>query len=60
MLLAGGAREYEGSGGEVEWEEISHLFTENVDFPGRMEAEKVEGLVSLTVFLVVWGEWLTL
>jgi hypothetical protein len=60
MLLAGGAREYEGSGGEVEWEEISHLFTENVDFPGRMETEKVEGLVILTVFLVVWGELLTL
>jgi hypothetical protein len=55
MLVAGGAREYEATGGEVEWDGISHLFTENVDFPGRMEAEKVEGLVILTVSPVVRG-----
>jgi hypothetical protein len=49
MLIAGGAREYEASG-EVEWDGITHLFTENVDFPGRMEAEKNKLLVILTVF----------
>ena len=49
MLEAGKATEYDPNGGEVEWHTISHVFTDNADFPGRQEASKIRGLVILTV-----------
>jgi len=49
MLEAGGATQYDPAGGDVEWHTVSHVFTDNADFPGRQEAEKIQALIILTV-----------
>ena len=55
-LKNGGAVEYAGDGDFVEWPTITHLFTNDLDFPGRQEAMKHEKLVIVTVLhYQYWG-----
>ena len=52
VLDSGGAREYLEDGGVVDWDKITHVFTNNLDFPGRQDAIKRENLVIVTVSLL--------
>ena len=47
-LQSGGAVEYSGDG-YVEWSKITHVFTNDVDFPGKQKAVKQERLAIVTV-----------
>lgn len=49
LLEAGGAVEYIPEGSEIDWSSITHVFTRDVDFPGRQEALKQSGLAITTV-----------
>jgi hypothetical protein len=49
ILEAGGAVEYTPDGSEIDWAKITHVFTPDVDFPGRQEALKHPGLAIMTV-----------
>ena len=49
-LQGGGAVEYVPDGDEIEWEIITHVFTNSVDFPGRNQASEQQGLAIMTVF----------
>lgn len=51
-LTAGGAVEYT-SDGDFDWQQITHVLTDDVDFPGKQEAMRNERLVFVTVLLVV-------
>jgi hypothetical protein len=48
-LDSSGAREYFEDGPKIEWRTITHVFTNDLDFPGKQEAMKREGLVFITV-----------
>ena len=52
-LENGGAVEYAGDRNEIDWSQISHAFTCDVDFPGRQEAVKQEGLAVVTVTILM-------
>lgn len=47
-LQSGGAIEYSGDG-TVDWKKITHVFTHDVDFPGKQKAVKQEKLAIMTV-----------
>src|SRR2546423_4032051 len=49
LLEAGGAVEYVPEGAEIDWSGIPHVFTRDIDFPGRQEALKQPGLSIMTV-----------
>lgn len=49
LLKAGGAVEYIPEGAEIDWSSITHVFTRDIDFPGRQEALKQSGLSTMTV-----------
>jgi hypothetical protein len=49
LLEAGGAVEYIPEGSEIDWSGITHVFTRDIDFPGRQEAVKQPGLAIMTV-----------
>ena len=49
ILDAGGAVEYVPEGSDIDWASITHVFTRDVDFPGRHEALKQPGLTIMTV-----------
>jgi len=51
-LHSGGAVEYSGDG-NVEWSKITHVFTQDVDFPGKQEAVKQERLAIMTVLTFI-------
>jgi hypothetical protein len=48
-LRSGGALEYFDDGDIIEWDEITHVFTFDLDFPGKHEAVKQKGLTIMTV-----------
>ena len=50
-LQSGGAIENVPDGDEIEWENITHVFTNNMDFPGKQEASKQERLSIMTVII---------
>jgi len=50
-LQGGGAIEYVPDGDEIEWENMTHVFTNNMDFPGKQEAAKQERLAIMTVII---------
>lgn len=52
-LESGGASEYSGDGDVIEWDKITHVFTVDLDFPGKHEAVKQEGLSIVTVFVLI-------
>ena len=47
-LQSGGAVDYSGDG-NIDWSKITHVFTHDVDFPGKQEAVKQERLAIMTV-----------
>jgi hypothetical protein len=47
-LQSGGATEYSGDG-TVDWSKITHVFTHDIDFPGKQKAVKQERLAIVTV-----------
>jgi hypothetical protein len=49
VLAAGGAVEYVPAEGDIDWTGITHVFTSDVDFPGRQEALKQPALAIMTV-----------
>jgi hypothetical protein len=49
VLQIGGAVEYAGDRDVVDWSKITHVFTNDLDFPGRQEAINHERLVIITV-----------
>ena len=51
-LKVGGAVEYT-TDGDFDWQQITHIFTDDVDFPGKQEAMTNERLVFVTVLLVI-------
>jgi len=50
-LQGGGAIEFVPDADEIEWENITHVFTNNMDFPGKQEAAKQDGLDIMTVII---------
>ena len=50
-LQSGGAIEYVPDGDEIEWENITHVFTNNMDFPGKKEAANQDRLAIMTVIM---------
>lgn len=56
-LLSGGAVEYSNDDGDgVEWSKITHVFTFDMDFPGKQEAENQERLAIMTVCTSIESE----
>ena len=50
-LKFGEAVEYVPEGDEIEWEKITHVFTNNMDFPGKQDAAKQDKLAIVTVII---------
>jgi hypothetical protein len=49
IFESGGAVEYMAKDEVIEWENITHVFTLDVDFPGQQEAAKQSRLAIVTV-----------
>ena len=50
-LKSGEAVEYVPEGDDIEWEKITHVFTNNMDFPGKQDAAKQDKLAIVTVII---------
>ena len=49
MLTKGGAVEYIAKDDLIEWDKITHVFTTDMDFPGRKDAMKQPRIAVVTV-----------
>lgn len=49
MLTKGGALEYIAKDDSIEWDKITHVFTIDMDFPGRQDAMKQPRIAVVTV-----------
>jgi len=49
ILATGGAVEYVPDGDDPQWGKITHVFTNNIDFPGQQDAVKQDTLAIMTV-----------
>jgi hypothetical protein len=49
MLTKGGAVEYIAKDDLIEWDKITHVFTIDMDFPGKQDAMKQPRIAVVTV-----------